>query len=394
MIYLDNAATSWPKPETVYQAVDACLRQVPGNPGRGAYAAARNAAMIVNRARELAARLINAPDPSTVAFMANATEALNTALFGILNPGDLVIADPLAHNAVARPLRELVDAGVRLQVLPVDRSGGPSLAALAAALPAKPKAVVLTHASNVTGSLTDIAAAGKLAAAAGAVLIVDAAQTIGFAEIDVQAWHVDLLAFSGHKGLLGPQGTGGLFVRPGLSLRGRRFGGTGSLSESDRQPEFMPDRLESGTPNTPGLAGLAAGIEYIMNVGLSALAAREAALTEQILAGLEEVPGARIIGPGQGMPRAPVVSFVLDGLDCGAVAHLLDRDFGIACRAGLHCAPWAHISCGTLATGTVRVSPGCFNTAKDIETLIDALQQIARLSQGPGAVSRRKAHAP
>jgi cysteine desulfurase / selenocysteine lyase len=237
--------------------------------------------------------------------------------------------------------------------------------------------VVVGHGSNVTGALAPLEEIGVLAATAGAVFIVDAAQTCGVEEIDVTAMGADILAFSGHKGLLGPQGTGGLYLRPGLEVDPLRYGGTGSLSESDRQPPFYPDRLESGTPNTPGIAGLLAGVRYIRETGLNKIRQVEKEFTTGLLEGLAAIPKVTVYGPAASERRTAVVSFTIAGMDSGEVAWRLDRDFGVACRAGLHCAPWAHQTIGTLQSGTIRFSPGYFNSADDIVAAVEAVKAVA-----------------
>ena len=376
MIYLDNAATSWPKPAAVPRAVAACLRRA-ASPGRGVHGLSREADRILFAAREALAALFGAENSGTITFAANATDALNTALFGLLAPGDRVVTTSMEHNAVARPLRALEDRGLHLELVGCDRAGRLPLDSLRTALAGGVKAVVVTHASNVTGTLMPLADIGRLARAAGALLIVDAAQTAGAEHIDVAAMGIDIMAFSGHKSLLGPQGTGGLYVREGVAVEPLRHGGTGSLSESDRQPLFYPDRLESGTPNTPGIAGLLAGVTYINKRGLENIRTAENQLTGELHAGLANIPGVAVYGPPLGVPRAAVVSFTVGDRDSGEIAHRLDREYGIACRGGLHCAPWAHRTIGTLMTGTVRFSPGCFTTAADIAAALTAVQAIA-----------------
>lgn len=378
VIYLDNASTSWPKPEEVYRAVDDCLRNIAGSPGRAGHSQARIAAGVVYEAREELAALFGGANAGNLIFSQNATDALNTALFGLIGPGETVVASSMEHNAVARPLRALEARGACLRVVGCEATGRLPLADLKAALTGGAKAVVVCHGSNVTGSLAPLADIGLMARAAGALFIVDGAQTAGCEDIDVGAMNIDVLAFSGHKGLFGPQGTGGLYVREGLAISPLRYGGTGSLSESDRQPDFYPDCLESGTQNTPGLAGLLAGVRYIRRQGLAAIRRRESELTQTLLAGLAAIPGLELYGPPAGEARTAVVPFTLAGGDSGAVAHRLDREFGIACRAGLHCAPWAHRTAGTLATGTVRLSPGYFTTDGEIDAAIEAVRAIAQ----------------
>jgi cysteine desulfurase family protein len=376
VIYLDNAATSWPKPAAVARAVGSCLRRA-ASPGRGGYGLSREADRILFAAREELAALLGAENSSTIIFAHSATDALNIALFGLLGPGDRVVTTSMEHNAVARPLRALESRGLALEIVACDPAGSLPLPALRAALAPGAKAVVVTHASNVAGAIMPLAAISRLARAAGALLIVDAAQTAGVEPIDAAALGIDILAFSGHKSLLGPQGTGGLYVRTGVMVSPLRFGGTGSLSESDLQPEFYPDRLESGTPNTPGIAGLLAGARYIKRRGLDAIRATEREHTDALVAGLAVIGGVRVFGPPPGTPRAATVSFTVRDSDSSEIAHRLDREYGIACRGGLHCAPWAHRTLGTLATGTVRFSPGCFTTAADISAALAAVRAIA-----------------
>ncbi len=377
MIYLDNAATTWPKPETVYKAVNDCLQGVAGSPGRGSHGTARAASYILYEAREELAELFNIENPNNIAFTHNATDAINMALTGFLKPGDKVVSTSMEHNAVARTLRYLETKGVQLSIIACDSAGKLNLPAMEQALKEGARTIAITHASNVTGTIMPLEEVGKLAAKYNAAVMVDAAQTAGVERIDVKEMRIALLAFSGHKGLLGPQGTGGVYIREDLTILPLRYGGTGSLSESDMQPEFMPDRLESGTPNTPGIAGLTAGVRFIKKVGQGTIRKKEKQLAEQLLDGLQAIGGVKIYGPEDSEGRTAVLSFTINGQDSGAVAHRLDEKFGIACRAGLHCAPWAHQTIGTLATGTVRLSPGYFNTSDDISAAIQAVKLIA-----------------
>ncbi|EGO64193.1 aminotransferase class V-fold PLP-dependent enzyme [Acetonema longum] len=376
MIYLDNAATTWPKPEAVYQAVDHCLRYVAGSPGRGGHSGAWEAGRILMEAREELAALFGIGESTQIGFCYNATDALNTALLGFLQPGDRVLATAMEHNAVARPLRYLADKGVQVEVLSCDQTGQLSLEGLRQALRRKTSAVVVCHGSNVTGAVQPLAEIGGLTRQAGAAFIVDAAQTGGVEPIQVQAMGIDLLAFSGHKGLLGPQGIAGLYVRPGTKLIPLRYGGTGSLSESDLQPDFMPDMLESGTSNTPGIAGLKAGVEFIRRTGLETIRDWEMKLTGQLMDGLSQLPGVVIHGPRGLTGRTAVVSVTASGWDSAGLARRLSSDYGIACRGGLHCAHWAHRRMGTQTSGLVRFSPGFFNTEQDIQKTIDAMKSI------------------
>jgi len=377
MIYLDNAATTWPKPEAVYQAVDACLRSVGGNPGRGGHGSARTATGILYEAREELATLFGIANPTEIIFTHNATDALNMAVLGTIGPGDIIVSTSMEHNAVARPLRHLERSGATLRIVDCNLDGMPDLTLLKQAAKGA-KAIVMSHASNVTGTIMPVYEAGQIAKANHCLFIVDAAQTAGVEEIDIRNMNIDMLAFSGHKGLFGPQGTGGLYIRDGIQIMPLRYGGTGSLSESDVQPEFLPDRLESGTPNTPGIAGLLAGVRYIQAVGRETIRSKESKLASQLKEGLKAIKGVAIYGPADNNKQTAVVSFTIAGLDSGAIAHELDRKFGIACRAGLHCAPWTHQTIGTLKTGTVRFSPGYFNTSGEITEAIQAVKSIAK----------------
>ena len=377
MIYLDNAATTWPKPERVYQAVDTCLRTMGANPGRGGHSMARAASMLLYETREALAELFGIVDANQVVFTHNATDAINMAMFGIVNPGDTVVTTAMEHNAVARAVRVAESRGAYVKVIPCNATGRLDMEVMAAAIKQKPKLVIMTHASNVTGTIMPVAEVGKLTKKLGVTLLVDAAQTAGVEAIDVTSMGIDVLAFSGHKGLLGAQGTGGLYVHEAISVKPLRVGGTGSLSESDIQPEFMPDRLESGTPNTPGIASMKAGVEFILATGRSKIQAKEMELTSFLLAGLRQITEATVYGLQTPHGRTAVISFTLAGRDSGQIAHLLDQNYEIACRSGLHCAPWAHQSIGTLKTGTVRLSPGYFNTEEEVEQTLVAIRELA-----------------
>ena len=377
MIYLDNAATTWPKPEEVYQAVNHCLRTMGANPGRGGHSMARAASLLLYETREALAELFGIPDSNQLIFTHNATDAMSMAIFGIVNPGDTIVTTGMEHNAVARALRVAESQGVRINSIPCDAAGQIDMAAMKTAIEQKPKAVVMTHASNVTGTIMPVVEVGQLTEKQETLLIVDAAQTAGIEAIDVGPMGIDVLVFSGHKGLLGPQGTGGLYVKEDILVRPLRVGGTGSLSESDLQPEFMPDRLESGTPNTPGIAGLHAGVQFILRTGRAVIQRKEADLTRLLIAGLKEIPAVTVYGLEGTRGRTAVVSFTLTGKDSGEIAHRLDRDYNIACRSGLHCAPWAHQTIGTIKTGAVRLSPGYFNTEEEISVTLAAIREIA-----------------
>ncbi|MDD3157413.1 aminotransferase class V-fold PLP-dependent enzyme [Anaeromusa sp.] len=376
MIYLDNAATTWPKPKEVAEAVAACIEAVPGTPGRGSHQGARQAARIAFEAREEIAALFDVDDATRIAFCGNATQALNTALFGLLQPGDVVVTSSWEHNAVVRPLHVLEQKGVVIRKIPPTQEGPLDLTALEEALPGA-KALVLTHASNVTGAILPLQEAAALAARHGCLVIVDAAQTAGVEEIKA-FWGLHVIAFAGHKGLLGPQGTGGLYVAPQVSVKPLIFGGTGSRSEEREQPSFYPDCLESGTLNTPGLAGLLAGVRFVRTTGMEKIRYRESELAEKLRTALRKMQGISMKGEKQGQLQTAVLSFTVEGIDSNVAALWLEEKAGIICRAGLHCAPWAHEALGTLETGTIRLSPGYFNTDAEIEAAIKALHQLTQ----------------
>jgi len=380
MTYLDNAATSWPKPPAVAREMVRFLEEIGANPGRSGHRLSVEAGRLVYQAREALAALFDLPDPLRIVFAPNATYALNLALRGLLHPGDHVITSGMEHNAVMRPLRALEAQGVALTVVPCAPDGTLDPEAVRRALRPETALIVLNHASNVCGTILPVAEVGRIARQAGRLFLVDAAQTAGVLPISMQEMKIDLLAFTGHKGLLGPTGTGGLAIGERVPLE--RFeplvrGGTGSRSEYETQPDFLPDKFESGTLNAVGLAGLLAGLNYLQERGLAAIRAQELALTGRLLAGLQGIPGATVYGPPDPARRVAVVSFNLAGLLPSEVALLLDERYDIACRPGLHCAPAAHRTLGTFPAGTVRFSLGPFNTAEEVDRAIQAVSSLA-----------------
>jgi len=377
MIYLDNAATTWPKPETVPEAMTGCLREAGANPGRGGHRMSLAAGRIILETRELAAGMINAENPVRVVFTGNATESLNLALKGVLRPGDHIVTSGMEHNSITRPLHSLSALGVEVTAVACDAAGHLDPDDVKAAVRKNTKMIALTHASNVVGTIMPVAEIGALARERGLICLVDAAQTMGYLDVDVQRMNIDLLAFPGHKSLYGPQGTGGLYIREGLNLTPLKEGGTGSGSELPVQPEVMPDRYESGTPNTVGLAGLGAGIKYIREQGLEKIRAHGQGLLTRLVDGLRQIPGITLYGPGRPERQVPVVSFNLQSLGSSEVAFILDRVYDIACRSGLHCAPAAHRTLGTLAAGTVRLSLSYHNTAEEVDKTLEAIAEIA-----------------
>lgn len=379
VIYLDNAATTYPKPESVYGAVEQVLRQLGANPGRGAHRLASEGERVLDAARRRIAELFAIAEPDHIVFTKNATEALNMAIKGCAGRGDHVVTTTLEHNSVMRPLGVLKARGLSVTRVRVAPNGRFDLKTLQRAIRRTTRLVVITHASNVTGALLPIAEMGAICRAKGVPLCVDAAQTAGSIEIDVERDAIDLLACPGHKGLLGPQGTGFLYVRPGVEVETLMEGGTGSVSEREEQPSFYPDRLQSGTPNTPGIAGLAAGVEYLLKTSLATIRRNEAELTKRLLEGLKGIRGVVIHGPKGIRGRVAVVSFTLKGTNPGEVGYILDEAFGIMVRTGLHCAPGTHKMLGTYPEGTIRVSPGPFSTPDHVDALCEAARQVASL---------------
>ncbi|MDH3999295.1 MAG: aminotransferase class V-fold PLP-dependent enzyme [Desulfuromonadales bacterium] len=376
-IYLDNAATSFPKPPCVCDAVDGTLRSNTANPGRGGHSLSLDSGRMVMECREAVARFFSIPDAACIAFTANATEAINLGLFGLLKPGDRVVTTSMEHNAVVRPLHALAEAGVEVVKVKADSRGIVAVDDVKAACSEGTRLLAMTHCSNVTGSVQPIEQLGPWCRSQGIRFMVDAAQSAGLLSIDVEAAAIDLLAAPGHKSLMGPPGTGFLYVRQGLNLRPLLYGGTGNFSQQPTQPEEMPERLESGTLNTVGLAGLKAAIEYLEEVGLETVRAHEQQLLGSLITGLDRIGSAKLHGPHGSSHHGGALSFTLQGHDPSTVGFRLDREYGICCRVGLHCAPEAHRSIGTFPEGTIRLSPGYFNTMEDIDRVLEAVRAIA-----------------
>jgi cysteine desulfurase/selenocysteine lyase len=380
MIYLDNAATSWPKPESVYQAMDSFMRHTGASPGRSGHLLSVAAARIIHETREGLCQLFGIADPSHIVFTANATESLNLAIRGLLHIGDHAITSSLEHNSVMRPLRALEEKGIEVSVVNCAANGSLDPGDIERAIRPYTRLIVLNHASNVVGTVLPVAEVGRIARDHGVPLLVDAAQSAGCYPIDVEAMKIDLLAFSGHKSLFGPQGTGGLYIREGIEsqLEPLKCGGTGSYSEHENQPVFMPDKYESGTPNTVGLAGLGAGVRFVLQEGLANIRKQEEKLTRLLLDGLAAIPGVVCHGKANAVDQVAIVSFNVSGLTPSEVALELEEGFRIMCRPGLHCSPMAHKALGTFPQGSVRLSPGHFNSRPDIEKTLEAVRQIAR----------------
>lgn len=383
IIYLDNAATSWPKPEAVYRAMDDFLRTKAANPGRASHRMAVEAAGVVQRARVRLSQLFNGGDPSRVVFACNATHALNLGLKGLLRPGDHVVTTSMEHNSVRRPLRALEDSGVAVTRVLCSGTGLVDPREIERAITARTRMLVVGHASNVTGAIQPVREIGGIARSRDLLFLVDAAQSAGVLPIDVEADFIDLLAFPGHKGLYGPPGTGGLFVGRRVSLADLlplQEGGTGGNSEEDVQPMEFPSRYEAGTLNTVGIAGLDAGISFLMETGIERVAEHERTLATVLIDGLRSMPGVTVYTPEEEARRLAVVSFRMEGWDPADIGVVLDQSFGIACRTGVHCAPDAIRTIGAWPEGTVRLSPGYFNTREEIEGCLRAIAQVASSS--------------
>lgn len=381
-IYLDNAATSWPKPEAVYLAVDRFQRDIGAAAGRGSYREALESGRIVETARAGVARLIAAGDPRRIVFTSCGTDSLNTALHGFLGPGDHVVTTAAEHNSVLRPLRELEERSeVSVTRVACDAAGFVDPDDIRVALRPQTKMIAVIHASNVTGAIQPIAEIGRIARNRGAAFLVDAAQTLGHLPLSVDELMVDLLAAPAHKGLLAPLGTGVLYVRSGVepSVRSFRQGGTGTRSEEDRQPDGMPDKFESGNLNVAGLAGLAAAIDFLEARSLAAIRRHELDLLDRFLNGIRGLAGVSAFGPPDLERQAGVVSLRIEGYDPQEAAAVLDGSYGVQVRPGLHCAPLIHKAIGTFSGGgTVRFSFSPFTTTDEIDTAVTALQEIAR----------------
>jgi cysteine desulfurase family protein len=378
MVYLDNAATSFPKPESVYRALDHFARQNLANPGRGGHKMALAAERALDDGRHLLSQMFHGEAPERFVFTLNCTDALNMAFKGILNAGDHVVTTDLEHNSVSRPLRALELAGhISVTKVRADSGGTIDPDDVRRAIIRQTRLVALTHASNVLGTVQPVEAVGRLVRERDVLFLVDAAQTAGVVPIDVKAAAIDLLAFPGHKSLLGPTGTGALYIGPRAALRSWREGGTGGDSSSETQPREFPYFLEGGTPNVLGVAGLIAGIKHVQEVGLEKLRQHEVALVERLWRRLDEIGGYETFGHRDPARRVGTLSFRGETLAAAELGGILDQAFDVAVRPGLHCAPYIHRALSTFPEGTLRVSPGPFNTEADIDLLARALAEIA-----------------
>ncbi|WP_249436115.1 aminotransferase class V-fold PLP-dependent enzyme [Paenibacillus sp. Marseille-Q4541] len=381
IIYLDHAATSWPKPEVVKDAMIQAMDTAGANPGRGSHQMAVEASKVLFNTRRAIAKLFGIHNPNDIVLTSNTTMSLNLAIKGILKTGDHVITTMMEHNSVRRPLEYLRSLGqIEVDYLPLTDDGLIEIDRLEKTIRSNTKLVVVSHSSNLLGSILPLQEIGAVTRKHQIPLLVDAAQSAGIIPIEVEEMGIDLLAFPGHKGLLGPQGTGGLYISPALNVEPLLHGGTGSQSESIAQPTVRPDRFESGTPNTIGYAGLRAGIEQVLSLTLDHIYKHEWSLSQYLIEGLEEISGVHILGPGKGKPRSGLVSFYTETMDSAELAFRLDREYGIAVRSGYHCAPLAHESAGTLERGAVRASFGVNSTEAEISALLAAVHNLANRS--------------
>lgn len=376
MIYFDNAATTMRKPEQVIQAVTEALSSM-GNAGRGVHSAALDASRVIFDTRVKLAELFHAEHPKQIVFTMNSTESLNIAIKGVLKPGDHVITTALEHNSVLRPLYEMEDRGVELTVLQADRFGNFCLEEMEAAIRKNTKAIVCTHGSNLTGNLVDIKKVGEIAKKHGVLLIADASQTAGVFPIDVKEMNIDILCFTGHKGLLGPQGTGGMYVREGLAVRPLLSGGSGVQTYEREHPKQMPTALEAGTLNVHGLAGLRAAVSYINDYGMENIRKKEQELMRQFYDRVKMIPGIKIYGDFEKKDRCAIVSLNVRDYDSSEVSDALFVHYGISTRPGAHCAPLMHQALGTVEQGAVRFSFSHLNTLEEIEIAVRALEELA-----------------
>jgi cysteine desulfurase family protein len=376
VIYLDSSATSFLKPPQVAEAVFRSFNTI-GNAGRGAHAPTLNASRLIYDTREKLAALFGTPDPSRIAFTCNATEALNIAIHGAIHPGEHVITTACEHNSVLRPLYLKEKEGTELTIIPADKKGRIRYDLLESSVKSNTSAIVLTHASNLSGNVTDLAFVSNFAKKHGLLLIVDASQTAGSLPINVVKMGIDILCFTGHKGLFGPQGTGGLYVREGLTLSPLKSGGSGIHSFDRQHPTDMPTALEAGTLNGHGIAGLNAGLDYILSTGVKNIHAKEISLARRFVNGISDISDLKLYGDIDAPLRTPIISLNIGNMSSASVSDILWEDYEICVRAGAHCAPLMHKTFGTEKQGAVRFSFSCFNTEAEIDTAIRAMHEIA-----------------
>ncbi|MBI4533833.1 MAG: aminotransferase class V-fold PLP-dependent enzyme [Candidatus Melainabacteria bacterium] len=388
-VYLDNGATSFPKPESVYQAIDHFIRRCGGSPGRGSHRKAREAEEIVAQSRSRLARLFGVRNAARIVFTSGCTESLNLSIKGVLKSGDHVITTDLEHNAMARTLWKLKKRlGIDICVVETSSEGCLDAGKIERAINARTRLICSVHANNVMGTILPISEIGKIARSKGVLLLVDAAQTAGVLPIDVEESQIDLLAFTGHKGLLGPPGTGGLYIREGIDVEPLKEGGTGIKSESLEHPHQVPEAYEAGTINAPGIAGLGAGAQFIEQESTAKIRSHELTLNQQFMESVATINRVRVYGPRDFNIKVAITLVSLDGLDPFEVGQLLDRKFGIMVRTGLQCSVWSHQKLGTEGKGAIRFSFGYFNTSEDVDYATYALQEIAKATYSVPVLSK------
>ena len=376
MIYLDSAATSYHKPDGVARAVAEAISHM-GNPGRGAHEASLDASRVVYGTREKMAELFGAEEASQIVFTANSTESLNIAIQGLVDPGDHVITTVMEHNSVLRPLYLCQQRGVSLTILPFSAAGMVTPEAIEAVIRSNTRMIVCTHGSNLTGDLNDLEAIGRVCKKHHLLFVVDVSQTAGVFPIQMDSMNIDVLCFTGHKSLMGPQGTGGMCVRKGVRIRPLLVGGSGIDSYSKIHPQVMPTALEAGTLNAHGIAGLSAALDFIKKVTPDVIRQREEELTRRFVSQIKSIPGVKLYGNYEQFPRAPILSLNILDYDSGEIADVLAQDYGIMTRAGAHCAPLMHEALGTKSQGAVRFSFSYFNTEEEIDQAAKAIRELA-----------------
>lgn len=379
VLYFDHAASSWPKPPAVAEAMMKCITEYAANPGRGSHQLGVKASRVLFEGRKQLAQLFHIANANDISYALNTTAALNLAIKGYLKPGEHVICTAVEHNSVRRPLEYMKAVHqVEITYAPSDVQGNVDLSQLEALIQPNTTLMVCSHSSNLLGTILPLEAIGQMMKKHGVKLLVDAAQTAGVLDIDVQAMGIDMLAFPGHKGLLGPQGTGGLYISPQLDVEPQLHGGTGSQSEATEQPKVRPDRYEAGTQNTVGLAGLVEGVKFIRNETVEQIHNKEWAQIQTLMEGLLAIPGVALYGPDLGQNKTGIVAFNVGQAEASEVAFILDQSFQIAVRAGYHCTPLAHETAGTLGSGAVRASIGYFTSDHEIEQFIHAIKEISQ----------------
>lgn len=377
MIYMDNGATSFPKPQEVLETLIDVTANYCANPGRSGHFMAARTAQEIYKTRLAAAQLFNIEDAGRIVFTKNCTESLNLALKGILREGDHVVTTSMEHNSVIRPLIELRKKGVSTTFVSCRQDGSVSTEDMKSAIRKNTKLIVMTAASNVTGTIMPLEETGRIAVRKGVLFMVDGAQGAGHMELDVKKNHIDILAAPGHKGLLGPQGTGLLYIREGVRIQPLLAGGTGSKSKQEEQPQDFPEGYEAGTVNAPGIIALGAAIRFINRVGVRAIENHERKLTQKLQTGLKKIAGVQLYGPENVADKTAVIAMNIRGIDCEEAAGLLNDKYGIAVRAGFHCSPRAHETIGTADTGCIRICPGFYTSEKELEAVIRAIREIA-----------------